>query len=312
MKEETINLLNINSLSEYMEAVANIGRNEQDSVWFRGHAYASYRLTPTALRDTIPYRGSRGELLSGSEYRVGSGDIVTGISPERMLDDFKRKARPFVDRDLKNDFEWLFLMQHHGVPTRLLDWTTNALVALYFAVSSLNASILIPKEATENDEGSYIDPEFPPDAAAVFAVNPEKLNEALHPFIKSPIDVAEHYEAWQHYVRPMEGDTNTYAPICITAPQISPRIRAQSGLFTLHGSNIHAIDYYTVCRPLITKLLIPHSVALSIQAELHRFGITESFIFPDLDGVAREIRAEENRAFAWRRKNHLEKLASKA
>lgn len=311
---EKPNLIKITSLSEYVAEVSKINVAEQDSAWFRGHSSAKHRLVPSVLRNWIPLTSAYGANLSGDEQLSASGYAVTCINPERMLDDFKRKALQFLQYAPKNDFEWLFLMQHHGVPTRLLDWTTNALVALYFAVSSLRAGGLIPRVESRGDDCVELD-EFDEDCVAIFALNPNKVNHAIHENIKHVVDISQDFDFWKPYSRPMNlssKEFDTQHPLCIAAPQVSPRMRAQSGLFTIHGRDINPLDYFNDVRPLLTKILIPFENAMVIQKELHQFGISESFIYPSLESVAKDVLADEVRRYDWERKNYLERLYGKS
>jgi len=107
----------IETLTQFAELVQQQYFALKRGKWiFRGHADKEWTLTPVVGR-------------------------LTHTSPTRdkyersLLAQFKRLSIQFLERVPKNDFEWLGLAQHHGLPTRRLDWSYNPYVALYFAVS---------------------------------------------------------------------------------------------------------------------------------------------------------------------------------
>ena len=289
---QMVQLHRVSTVEDYVHVVDKIASSAESAMWFRGHGSGSYRLTPSVLRDIVQTHDARGHPIRGDENFNSEGMPVTGISPERLLSEFKRRSLPFVQSVPKNDFEWLFLMQHHGVPTRLLDWSTNALAALYFA-----AEHALPATKTDDFASNDTDQEFREQDIAVYCMEPARVNEVVHD-ISYAVDVSERWDQWHPYVRPtVKSEIDTYLPICIVAPHLSSRIRAQSGTFTLHGSNIWALDYYTLLRPLLHKILICKRHAERIRFQLGLLGMTASYIYPDLDGVAREVTISERQRF---------------
>jgi len=232
MKYET---LLIEDVSDF---IAKLGRFEQRHVaqWFyRGHPDSSFKLLPSLYR------------LDIKESFSDWGDVE-----QYMMQSFKREAAPFVTDVPGDELEWLALAQHYGLPTRLLDWTVNPLIALYFAVES-----------------------HPDQNADVWCLGfPSIINclaEATHLSRRLSIDKLG---------------------IIYFPRHISPRVTNQSGCFTVHTSPtpLEEVDGLFLYHSI--RITIPATRKLAILNELYTLSIHRGSIYPGLEGIAKKIHFE--------------------
>jgi hypothetical protein len=108
----------ISTLPQFCQATCELGMTSaRRRLWFRGVNNVDFPLVPRLYR---------------SDSEVADLLALEG----EMLAEFRSRSRPLLTSEMASDWEYLFVMQHYGVPTRLLDWSENALFALYFALSA--------------------------------------------------------------------------------------------------------------------------------------------------------------------------------
>lgn len=179
-----------------------------------------------------------------------------------IFEQFKRRARLTVSLNPNNDWEWLAVAQHHGLPTRLLDWTTSPLVALYFATQP---KVSAGKLLTSNQNGG-----------AVYVFH-------FCNYINTEIDK-----------NPFEyNKLGIFQP-----PHISNRITGQAGLFSIQPEPQKELDLKKDDRfpDDIKKIEFNQDAASKIQEQLFRLGIRQDMLFPDLEGYATAIKINETLA----------------
>lgn len=210
----------------------------------------------------------RGVTNSDFELRPSIGrvnhtfDVELKIFEKKILDDFKLRVKSQLLNTPENEWEWLALAQHHGLPTRLLDWSSSPLNALFFATRPVYCEASGGIKEAESD-------------AAVYALHIcEYLNiEEIDPFCES--------------CKP----TGLFYPT-----HVSPRITGQAGLFTIQHEPDVSLDILVsdIEALYITKFVFDSDLVLEIQKKLYRLGLRESTLFPDLDGISRELKINHN------------------
>ncbi len=199
---------------------------------------------------------------------------------------FQQAARQLLNKDPMNKWEWYFLMQHHGMPTRLLDWSEGALLALHFAL----------REHSPNDKDGSTEPH-----AAVWVLDPVWLHGLVNRRAKLLPDPEDPENTRAKALLNRYLSSRLYAParwpllpIPLKPPHISPRIAAQQSCFTLHGGDPNG--FQLACkrstRPHLARIRILRGAISQILEDLDDIGIVESSLFPDLDGLGRDIRSD--------------------
>lgn len=213
--------------------------------WWRGHADATWKLLPKVYRKSADFRY---EVNCCSLFRQGAMSRHSVCPP---------------DNDLP---EWLFLMQHHRLPTRLLDWTESPLVAAFFACH----------EAPDSD-------------GALWILDPFMLNRIQ--IAQSVIKGARTPEVLPIIQAAFTGkNTSENKILAIGTNQIDIRMLVQLSAFTIHqpGKPLDEIDGTD---KFLQKVTIPSACKPQILKNLDGVGIRLPNLFPDLDHLAEYIAA---------------------
>lgn len=216
--------------------------------WYRGQSRASWTLVP----------------FIGRNAAHGAAELTT-------IKIFKQRSRPYLIDRPDTEWEWIFLMQHHRAPTRLLDWSESPLVGLYFALAS-----------TENDD----------EDAALWFLDPVALNkESGHnrAFGRDILAFDIDEQLNEYLPDKVNARVSRLNPVAAIGPRNSARMVAQSGTFTI--MHVEAIPVEEVgARNHIWRMIIPAAAKANLRQELNLIGVNEALLFPDLDRVAAAAR----------------------
>jgi hypothetical protein len=226
--------------------VATISSREYAGLqFFRGHPNADWTLLP-----------GLGRIGPAAAKELGYDELW--MLENSMYARFVNRAGRLLEAS-SDGWANLFAMQHHGLPTRLLDWSTTFAVALHFALL------------------------HPADQAAVWILNPYELNREVRgsPSVPDAPFLGSYEEIYD------EKSPDTPDVIAISAAAHNSRVASQRAAFTLHNRlDVPLEDLHPRC---VQKITIPHAAYGDARQFLHLAGISEFGLFPDLDGLARDL-----------------------
>lgn len=226
---------------------------------FVGEWYA-YRGVPDANHDR----------LKPSLVRLG-GDIEE--VERHLLRNFRKYARQEVDSD--SIWHWLSVAQHHGLPTRLLDWTYSPLVACHFATADLPS------------------PDSPK-PGLVWKVDAREVNRRLPRPLRQELDreganvfTTEMLDDVAGSLDDLNGFGDDSFPLFFEPPSLDQRIVNQYALSSLASDPTLMLDEWLEDHPnLARKVIIPAEVKWEVRNNLDRANVNERVLFPGLDGLA--------------------------
>jgi hypothetical protein len=248
----------VSSLADFVTRVSRIREDwkatPQNELWFRGETDADSKtpLTPKLYRSDKPIK----ELIDHEKV---------------LFEEFQMRGVQFSKKDF-DDAGWYFLMQHHGAPTRLLDWSDGALIALHFSLIERARSPV------------QTDP-------CVYVVDADWLSDDV-PAIEEPEDDEDSrpLELYLPKEKNIDSDLIPECPLALDPSHFTRRVAAQRSQFVVFGKDADwlrkRIDQPR-CR--LKSIRIGRAAVPAMRSDLRASGITESVIFPDLDGLGREM-----------------------
>ncbi|SHG06296.1 FRG domain-containing protein [Mariniphaga anaerophila] len=237
----------IKSLSDLISKLKDDSKGYDGPIWFRGQPKMTYKLLPSYYRFKNP------------------------VSEKTLIQKFKQNATLLLNDIPSNDFEWLFLMQHHGVPTRLLDWSESPLVAAYFACQN------------NNDDDSALWVLLPVELNINAGIRPEETFN-----IPSLDD-----DALLSYSPPryQNDTTSKMYPVATITTRNNSRMQSQLGCFTIFHKEKKPIEEIGDKNHL-WRYKIPKDSKKEILEELKLCGINRFTLFPELESIGETLKKE--------------------
>ncbi len=252
----------ISSFASYYRALKNWIKDSAEYIYFyRGHANIKYNLEPSIYRNLID-------------------------KEQTMFRDSVRSC-PSEFPDSMKTFDKLVKMQHYGLPTRLLDITSNPLVALYFACCDefkFDAEVLIFKIRKQNIK--YYDS----DTVAILSnIAKCPLSFGTNNFNDSKCELMHQVQHEKIHFKDLVKVDTVKSVVCVLPKLDNPRIQKQSGSFLLYGVNGDEKKMASLTTPPM-RIMIKKEGKEKILEELSKLGIDQSTLFPDIDNILKHIR----------------------
>jgi hypothetical protein len=250
-----------NSLRQFMKRIQEIRRawetkkDAKPDLWYRGFQKSSWALVPKLYRPRFPAK----------ELRQKEDEI---------REEFARRAPCLTAYRPENAWEWYVLMQHYGGPTRLLDWTEDPLIGLYFAVKDSeglqDAAVCVLDPWLLNQRVLGKDEVLPPGSAGLSIKDLRRYNPWL----------PDRFDAKQRLRKKL--------PVAIYPNQFDRRIAAQRSCFTVHGTQTDSLDeLFPELERLLAKIIIPGYAVDRVREDLDGYGVDEATVYPDLEGLGK-------------------------
>jgi hypothetical protein len=253
--------LEVRSVTDLLAAIEKTGiatkPNAHVRLWLRGQKDKSWKLSPGVYRSTFPANNDEAKRLwierhLSQEFRIQSAGVLL---------------------ESRDDVALYFLQQHYKMPTRLLDWTTNPLAALHFAVGDEKDSMVDGMLFIMDAYNLAVRQKVPADVFRGIGTSRNRLfRKGLQPIL----DWNDDLSLFPTFIMPVRPD------------HFERRVMLQKGCFTFHPPNKTSLTNKET--ETLVSCLVPSHSKPSIRRELALLGIDEFAVYGDLDSLAARLK----------------------
>lgn len=239
---------------------------------FRGQSNAEWHLESSLHR-------AFEEAKEIHKSNSGNAKILNKYEHEAvMIDRFKCHAHLYLSHLPKEDdlFSWLSLMQHHGAPTRLLDFTFSPFVALFFAL------------------------EFAKDNSTVYCINQKEIKNFDDEYFGE-----DKYKVYARIFQNKNSEDDAFL-LAFEPTFANQRLLSQQGLLVatndLNYTHEKILNTYEIKDENVVKIIIPPKLRYSGLRKLNQMNISSANIYPGLDGFCKTMRRLPVFGLEWQKR----------